>query len=167
MIYDNPRSRSFIDLCPRSLRYIWNFFSSKTIDHLKPNFMWSLHGMLGWKCFQMLQVTWPGWLPVIYGKNFQKSLSSEPRDWWPWNLVYSILYSGTTKFIQMMTQGWPWPFLWHGQICFLMLLHGWKLVFPSLFSISLHSGEQYRTNGPLVSKLGVVVKLTYPQQFIW
>ena len=57
----------------------------------------------------------------IYGKNLQKSPSSEPRDWWPWNLVYSIGHSSTTKFVQMMTLGWPWPFLWHGQICFLML----------------------------------------------
>ena len=48
----------------------------------------------------------------IYGKNLQESLSSEPRDWWPWNLVYSIWYSSTTKFVQM-TLGWPWPFLAH------------------------------------------------------
>ena len=44
----------------------------------------------------------------------------------------------------MMTLGWPWPFLWQGQICFRMLLHGWKLiqhwvlmyfqVFPSISS---------------------------------
>ena len=28
----------------------------------------------------------------------------------------------------MMTLGWPWPFLWQGQICFRMLLLGWRLI---------------------------------------
>ena len=39
----------------------------------------------------------------ICGKILQKSPSSEPRGWLPWNLVYSIRYSNTTKFVQMMT----------------------------------------------------------------
>ena len=80
-----------------------NFFSSKTL-----NLIWSLHGMLGWKFVQMLQVTWPRWLPA----HIQKTPSSESWVWWPWNLVYSIRYSSTTKFVQMITLGWPWPFLW-------------------------------------------------------
>ena len=55
--------------------------------------------------------------------------SSEPRGWCPWNLVCCIRYSSTTKFVQMMTLGWPWPFLWHCQFCFLlMLLYEWKLL---------------------------------------
>ena len=92
----------------------------------------------------------------LYGKNHQKFLSSEPRDWWPWNLVYSIVYSSTTKFVQMMTLGWPWPFLGHGPICFPMLLHGWKLIQHIVMYIlvcsayPVHSGERYRTNGPLI-----------------
>ena len=65
---------------------------------------------------------------IIDGKNLQKSPSSDPRGGQPWNLEYSIGYSRTSKFIQMMPLGWPWPFLWHSQICFLMLLHGWKLI---------------------------------------
>ena len=31
-------------------------------------------------------------------------------------------------FFHMMTLGWPWPFLWQGQICFLMLLYEWQLI---------------------------------------
>ena len=38
-------------------------------------------------------------------KNLQKSPSSEPRGQSPGNLVYSIGYSSTTKFIKMMTLG--------------------------------------------------------------
>ena len=44
----------------------------------------------------------------IYGKNLKKSSSPEPKGRWPWNLVCSIGCSSTTKFIQMMTLGWPW-----------------------------------------------------------
>ena len=125
MTYDNPRSRSFNDLWPRSLRFniLKLLFLKEMQGCLKPNFILNLHGMLGWKFVQMF---------------LQKSPSSEPRGWLPWNLVYSIGYPSTCtiKFVQMMTLGWPWPFLWHGQICFLMLLHGWKLIHgESLYKI--------------------------------
>ena len=33
----------------------------------------------------------------IYGKNLLESFSSEPNDWYHWNLVYSIGHSSTTK----------------------------------------------------------------------
>ena len=54
--------------------------------------------------------------------------------------------------------GWPWPFLWHSPICFLMLLHGWKLIQHIVMyfqacsnsAYPMHSGERYRTIGPLV-----------------
>ena len=61
----------------------------------------------------------------VYGKNLKKS-SSEPKGRWPWNLLCSIGSSSTTKFVQMMTLGWPWPILWQGQIWSLMLLYGKK-----------------------------------------
>ena len=60
----------------------------------------------------------------IYGKNLKKSSSLEPKGRWPWKLVCSFGYSSNTKFVQMMTLGWPWPILWHGQIWSLMLLYG-------------------------------------------
>ena len=63
----------------------------------------------------------------IYGKNLKKSSSSEPKGQWPWNLVCSIGCSSTTKFIQMMTLGWPWHILQQGQIWALMLLYGKKV----------------------------------------
>ena len=72
--------------------------------------------------------------------------------------MYSSGYSSTTKFVQMMILGWLWPFLWHGQICFLMLLHGYKLIqlivmyFQACSNSTylMHSGDRYRTIGPLV-----------------
>ena len=91
---------------------------------------------------------------LIYGKNLKKkNPSSEPRSWWSWNLIYSFGYSSTTKFLQMKTLVWPCPFLRHGQICFVMLLHGWKLIqhiviYFEGYSNSvypMHSGERYRT----------------------
>ena len=48
----------------------------------------------------------------ICGKNLKKSSSLEPKGRWPWNLVCSIGCMSTTctKFVQMMTLGWPWQF---------------------------------------------------------
>ena len=40
----------------------------------------------------------------IYGKNLKTSSSPEPKGRWPWNLVCSIGFSSTTKFVQMI----PW-----------------------------------------------------------
>ena len=68
----------------------------------------------------------------IKGKNPLKS-SLEPKDQWPWDLVWSIVNVGPTKFAQMMNLGWPWPPLQQGQIWFLMHLYGKNLemfIFP-------------------------------------
>ena len=66
----------------------------------------------------------------IYGKNLKKSSSPEPIDWWPWNLVGSIVYASTTMVVQIMTLSWPWPILHQGQIWSHRLLYGkkWKLL---------------------------------------
>ena len=96
---------------------------------------------------------------INYGEKLQKYFSLEPRGRWLWNLVYSIGYSRT--IFHMMTLGWPWLFLWQGQICFRMFLHGWKLIqhwvlmyfhVCSNSTYPQHSGERYRISGPLVFK---------------
>ena len=47
---------------------------------------------------------------AIYSKNLQKSSASEPRGRWPWNLVYSIVYTSSTKRITCIkNKTWP-PF---------------------------------------------------------
>ena len=48
----------------------------------------------------------------IYGKNLKKSSSLEPKSRWPWKFVCCIGYLSTTRFVQMMTVGLPWPILW-------------------------------------------------------
>ena len=60
----------------------------------------------------------------IYGKNLKKSSPPEPIDQWPWNLVCSIMYGSTTKIVQIMTLGWPWPILHQGQIWSHRFLYG-------------------------------------------
>ena len=59
----------------------------------------------------------------IYGKNLKKSSSSEPKGIWPWNVVCSIGFSSTTKFVQIMTLGWQWPILREGQIWSIVILY--------------------------------------------
>ena len=55
-------------------------FAQKPLGRLKPNFIWSLHGMWGMKMCS----TVPGHMTMpIYGERLQKSSSSEPRGWWP------------------------------------------------------------------------------------
>ena len=74
---------------------------------------------------------------LIYGENLKNSSSPEPKSQWPWNLVCSIKCSSTTKFVQLMTLGWPWPVLRQGQIWSLMLLYGKKVkqwIFQKLLS---------------------------------
>ena len=66
-------------------------------------------------------------------------------------------------FFHMMTLGWPCPFLWRGQIYFLILLYGWQLIqhwvltyfqVCSNSAYAQHSGERYRTNDPLILLYG-------------
>ena len=43
----------------------------------------------------------------IYNKYHQKYFSLKSKGTWPWNLVYSIEYPSTIKFVQMLPLGWP------------------------------------------------------------
>ena len=62
-IYECQKSRSFSELCPRSLSF-QQF--SETTGPFKPNFIWSLHGMTEQNFVQMVQVIWPRWPPCPY-----------------------------------------------------------------------------------------------------
>ena len=61
-IYEYPRSRSFIDLCPRSLR----FHRFQTFLSYPTEPMWCLHGKGKLKFVQMVEITWPRWPPCPY-----------------------------------------------------------------------------------------------------
>ena len=133
------RSRLFTDLRPRSFRF--NIFKlhllRKPLGRLKPNHIWSIRGMWEMKICSNVRghMTMP-----IYDEKRRKSSSSESRDRWPWNLVYSIGYSSTANdFI------W-WSWVDHGHFygrvkfvseCFCMGESLYRIecycVFPSLF----------------------------------
>ena len=91
-------------------------------------------------------------------KNFKNIFlwNQEADDFETW---YTASVTRVLTIFHMMTLGWPWLFVWQGQICFRMLLHGWKLIqlwvlmyfqVCSNSTYAQHSGERYRTNGPLV-----------------
>ena len=101
-----------------------NIFSSETTWPIEANF----HMEPPWDRGMKVYSNGPGHMTKmatmpIYGKNLKNSSSPEPKGWWPWNLIYSIGFSHNTRFIQMMTLGWPWPILRQGQIWCLMLLY--------------------------------------------
>ena len=75
---------------------------------------------------QMVQATWSIWPPCPLMKKKKKlkiSSSLELKGWWLRKLVCSIGYLSTTKFVQMMTLGLPWPIydkVIFGPLCFCM-----------------------------------------------
>ena len=97
--------------------------------------------------FKRSLVTTPRWPPCSYMVKIFKKSSQEPKGRWPWNLVCSIRCSSTTKFVQMMNLGWPWPILRQGQIWSLMLLYGEKgKIIDSLETIVVYDLKQVTTD---------------------
>ena len=88
----------------------------------------------------------------------EKYFSSEPRDRWLWNLVFSIGYSSTNN-ISYDDLGLILIIFMTESNCFRMLLHRWKLIqhwvlmsfqVCSNSTYPQHSGERYRISCPLV-----------------
>ena len=94
------------------------FFAQKPLGRLKPNFIWSLHGM--WE----MKICSPYPYMVKIFKNLLRNQEADDLETW----YTASGYTRVHQCFHMMTLGWPWPFLWQGQICFWMLLHGWKLI---------------------------------------
>ena len=114
-IFDNP-IKVFIDLCPMSLRFniLKPLFLKKALSRLKPNFMWSLHVMLGWKFIQMFRVTWPRWLPGPYMvKNFKHLIlqNQETDDLETWYTAPN------TQVLPNLFKWWHWVDLDHFMTC--------------------------------------------------
>ena len=126
-LYENQRSRSFTDLYPSHSDSIFsNFFSSIITRPIEAKFHMALPWDGGMKVSSngFGHMTKMDAMPVW--KTSSISSSSEPKGWWPWNLVCSIWSSSTTKFVQMMTLWWPWHILQQGQIWSLLLLYPWE-----------------------------------------
>ena len=107
-----------------------NFFFSKTVGRFGTKVRMKAWRRIGIKINTNVlgHMTKMAAIP-IYGKNLKKSSSPEPIDRWPWNLVCSIVYVCTTKIVQIISLGWPWPILCQGQIWSHRLLYGkkWQL----------------------------------------
>ena len=109
------RSRSFFDLGPRSLRFCrhQHFQTSSSQKPLGQSVKFCIDSP--WDGGRKFHSNYCGHMTkmsamLIYGKNFEKSSSLEHIGRCCWNLVYSIGHSCTTKFVQMMTIGWPLTF---------------------------------------------------------
>ena len=95
---------------------------------------------------------------INYGEKLQKSFSSEPRSRWLWNLVYSIGYSSTTNISSddlgmILTIFMIGSNLFQNASAWVKLIQHSMLMYFQVCSNSTypqHSGERYRTNGPLV-----------------
>ena len=103
-------------------------FSQKQLCDLEPKLIWKLKGDWEWKFIQMSWVTWPTWPPCLY---MVKTLINLLL------LVCVIVYGSTTKVVQIMTLGWPWPILRQGQIWSHRLLYGtkWKLLVKIIYCL--------------------------------
>ena len=105
-------------------------FFSKTIGSFGTKIHMKAWGRIGMKIYinELGHMTNMAAMP-IYGKNLKKCSFPEPIDPWPWNIVCSIMYGSTTKVVQIMALGWPWPNIRQGQIWSDRLLYRkkWKL----------------------------------------
>ena len=131
-------------------------FAQKPLGRLKPNFIWSLHGI--WRTKICSNVSGHMTMP-IYGEKLKTIFFFITKRLMTLKLGIQHQVLEYYQCFHMITLGWPWPFLWQGQICFRMRLHGWKLIQPcvlmyfQVYSNSAypqHSSEWYRTNGPLI-----------------
>ena len=124
-----------------------NFFSWETARPIEAKFYVESQWNGGTKVYS----NGPGHMTkmAIYGKNMKNSSSLEPICRWPWKFVCSIGYSSTTKFVQMMTLGWPWPILRQDQIWSIMLLFRKKLkqwIFQKLVVCDIKVGRCSQLN---------------------
>ena len=130
-LYEYQRSRTFTDLVQgHSGSTFSNFFSWETAMPIEAKFHVEPQWDRGTKVYSngLGHMTKTTAIPIhVYGKNMKNSSSLEPKGRWPWKSVCSIKCSSTTKFVQMMILGWPWPILRQGQIWSPMLLYGEKL----------------------------------------
>ena len=128
-VYEYWRSRSFLDLGPRSCTYKnSNSIFSETTVLIWNKFLWKLSGTRKWKSDNMMLVTWPRWPPRPY---MVKTLQNLLRNGWADFHETWYVASGTPVHYSLF-KWWPLSyldlFLWQGQIWLLRLFYGkkWK-----------------------------------------
>ena len=93
--------------------------SLNPLGQFSSNFMWSLLLKGAWKFVQMVTVRISRWPPCSYMVKTLKSLLQNQE-----SFMAESWYTRFTKFVQMMTLGWPLTFSRQGQICVPMHLYG-------------------------------------------
>ena len=129
MSYGNPRSRSFTDLCPRSLRFnILKLFFSKITRPFEANFHMEPPWDVGMKmCSNVLGQMIKMASRPINDKNFKilfrRNQETDDLETWHTASGTQVLPNVSLADTELtLTVFMTWP------ICFLMLQHVWKLI---------------------------------------
>ena len=82
----------------------------------------------------------------------------------PCQNLYQVVYVHALGLFSNDDPGWPWPFLWQGQICFLILLYSLYSIEGFMYSkfvlIQHILSTQMRNTGP------VVLWFSFPSDFL-
>ena len=88
------------------IQHFQTYFSEKPLGRLKPNLMWRLNGMGEQKFVQIVQVTWPRWLPCPYMVKKWKIV------FLLWNQkaddLESLYAALDTRVLPNLFRWWPW-----------------------------------------------------------
>ena len=100
------RSRSFLDLCPRSCTYKNQIgFSQKLLCRSEPNFVWKLSGTRNWKSDDLMLVTWPRWPPRPYMVKTLQNVLLLNR-WFDFHETWYIALGAPAH--HSLFKWWPW-----------------------------------------------------------
>ena len=134
-------------------------FPKTTLGQLNPNFVLSLHGILGWKFVQMFRVTWPKMASrLIYGKNLENKIllrNQEADDLETWYTASGTqVLSNFFKWRHWLTLPifMTWSNLFRDASAWVKAYTAYSHIFRrySNSAYPMHSRERYRTYGPLV-----------------
>ena len=94
-----------LSICLSVCQHFQTSSSPKPLRRLKPNFMWSLHGMGEWKFVRGVQVTWPRCPPCPYMVKTFKNLLL----WNRWADFHETWYVALkTQAHDSLFNRWPW-----------------------------------------------------------
>ena len=122
-----------------------NFFCSETARSIEAKFHmeppWNVRNKNLFKCSRS-HIWWKSSKIFFFGTKRPMSLKL--------GIQHRVLE--WYQCFHMMTLGWLSPFLWRGQICFWILLHGWKLIQHWVLIVLIHHilSTQVSDTGPMV-----------------
>ena len=160
--YEYQRSRSFTELRPMSLGFNIFNLDAETAMPIEAKFHMEPPCDVGnehlFKCSRSHDHAHKSYSDKLQ-KYFLRNQEADDFETW-----YTASGTRVLTIFHMMTLGWPWLFLWQGQICFRMLLHGWKLIqhwVLMCFQVCSNSTyPQHSDNAPLHCIICTVYPLT-------